>query len=1101
MEMSRFGWLHISDMHIGQAGNWNWPNFRAEFLSDIKLFTAENPINLVIFSGDITQRGSEEQFNAATDELLKLWEVFKSLDQKPVFFAVPGNHDLVRPNSKDATMKMLMRWADEPEVKNEFWSSGSNQYSNLVANTFQTYRNWINSLEAAGIPLPEIHQGLLPGDCSTVISVNGLKIGLIGLNTAFLQLSDGELKGKLALDGRQIFALTENDPPKWIGSNSLNFLVTHHPLDWLNPESQADFLAEIFPSGRFVAHLHGHMHEFGATTIYQGGDKGRRFFQNTSLFGLEYLSDGKTDRRHGYAYGAIEVEIDTTKLKLWPRIGIVNRSSGKRKIAPDHTNFDLLQGTDYYVEILSQNSTSSKIPEPQAVDLAVAVEETSGKWSNALSSSKYVIRDQPQHLEIRHLQQQAALESLRQTKICWICANWGMGRDGFIWSIVAKTKRNKFPIYKISLENYRDRQTFLDNFSAYAGTSFPEFCKALTASEDCTLIFDDSPVSSVENQNLVENDVEHLALMVSDFCPKVQILILAQSIPKFPKHGSVVLEQLDEADTKSYLSAHPNAVELRHAYAVSEIFRVSDGLPTKIDSTLQTLRVVNLSELLPNSLTPFTQLSAGGEPIPISLISAINDLAKSPDSTLKRSYFMLKVLCVLPHGESLQRIKRLDPTAPIFPRNAEELLNRNLIEVRLSSALMEGNEGDDRVKILVAPRAVREHVLSMMSQRDIDRIVKQAIVLYFGDEWKTTGSFKKLGANLTSDDGSLLQNPNSLVLQMAQKQATWQDKSTAKGLLNICQVYCVALYSNKHYRNCVTVCRDILTAIPENEYQEERNSIKYTFAKALRMGNEVRQAELLLEELQTSTWPKSMQADLALTYALCLQSLNKDELAISAAKQVIANSDSKSSIMQAKGIVIEIEAGIDSEKKLLKLEKDARQLGYSTVANNLTLDRVQQQYGENPEGAEVLLEDVYQTAMASDDPYSATRAIVHLGILKRKHSISLTPKEINRLIESYQYLYGQRFSSLFLSAHRSLWKHFEESNDTRNLLSLFRHSSFIWRLDNNEEEEHRCVKLLEEKARHILNTNILTADKNTAYFLLRAQRIKRIGSSKEEPKR
>lgn len=133
---------------------------------------------------------------------------------------------------------------------------------------------------------------------------------------------------------------------------------------------------------------------------------------------------------------------------------------------------------------------------------------------------------------------------------------------------------------------------------------------------------------------------------------------------------------------------------------------------------------------------------------------------------------------------------------------------------------------------------------------------------------------------------------------------------------------------------------------------------------------------------------------------------------------------------------------------------------------------------------------VHSSAVKSNDAYTAARAVVKLGTLSIKETGNLSDADLNNLINAYQYLYGERFSNLFSKSHDALWSYFNNRGDVRNLLSLFRHSSFIWRLHGDEKKEQIYVQQLSDSARQILLTDILTADKNTAYFLVRARNEK-----------
>ena len=65
--MPGFGWLHLTDLHVAGAGGFRtlWPNVEEQLLDDLaKLHARSGPWDLVLFSGDLTQRGSAAEFAA-----------------------------------------------------------------------------------------------------------------------------------------------------------------------------------------------------------------------------------------------------------------------------------------------------------------------------------------------------------------------------------------------------------------------------------------------------------------------------------------------------------------------------------------------------------------------------------------------------------------------------------------------------------------------------------------------------------------------------------------------------------------------------------------------------------------------------------------------------------------------------------------------------------------------------------------------------------------------------------------------------------------------------------------------------------------------------
>src|SRR5450432_3874129 len=102
--MRTFNWLHLTDLHFGLGGQAPlWPNVRDVFLNDLaRLHDRCGPWNAVFFTGDLVQKGDDQEFKQLEDRVLEpIWEKLSTLGSKDAaLFTVPGNHDLLRPNAK-----------------------------------------------------------------------------------------------------------------------------------------------------------------------------------------------------------------------------------------------------------------------------------------------------------------------------------------------------------------------------------------------------------------------------------------------------------------------------------------------------------------------------------------------------------------------------------------------------------------------------------------------------------------------------------------------------------------------------------------------------------------------------------------------------------------------------------------------------------------------------------------------------------------------------------------------------------------------------------------------------------------------------------------
>jgi hypothetical protein len=341
-----FSFLHLTDLHQGMASQaWLWPNVEEEFFRDLeKIHDASGPWDLVLFTGDLTQRGSSAEFAALDETLGRLYAHLASLGSAPVLLAVPGNHDLVRPDANDVPpeIEALLSWNERPRVVEQFWKRADSSYRKAIAAVFANYTAWWS---AHPFPRPaEAHEGAMPGDFSASIRKGNLSLGIVGLNSTFLQLTADVGQGMLTVDPRQLDAACGRPGADWAREKNLCLLLTHHPPEWLTPGAQDALRAEIAPPRRFAAHLFGHMHEASTRTQAEGGAAPRRFWQGCSLFGLEYYGKD-VERLHGYSAGRIEISSDTARFRLWPRLAQRHRAGHLHIVADNSFTLEDDDGT------------------------------------------------------------------------------------------------------------------------------------------------------------------------------------------------------------------------------------------------------------------------------------------------------------------------------------------------------------------------------------------------------------------------------------------------------------------------------------------------------------------------------------------------------------------------------------------------------------------------------------------------------------------------------------------------------------------------------------------------------------------------------------
>ncbi|GAB4524216.1 MAG: hypothetical protein Tsb0020_42420 [Haliangiales bacterium] len=365
-------WLHLSDLHAGGPGAALQHEMIDELADEITSMAQRvGPPDLIFFTGDLAYRGVAVEY-AQVDDLLGRIHGWLAAAHPgapaPLLFAVPGNHDLARPQGRRAREYRILRDyddGDDPgirELRDELWKQCEAEF---IAAMFSDFMAWqrervIAPLQAAErslasapeltLPPGQAHSGgdgaagaarvctvypsFFPGDLSVVIERDGVRLALVGLNSAWLQYCGGDFQGRLHIPLEQFQAALPSDVPSdfFSGQGCTDaFLLMHHPPSWLSPDGLDIFQRVIYKPERFDLCLFGHVHEARSELSVRSGGKPRNYFQAPSLFGLENYQTSAESRRIGYAWGELRAD---RGLRIWPR-RMVPKGSGTERFDRD----------------------------------------------------------------------------------------------------------------------------------------------------------------------------------------------------------------------------------------------------------------------------------------------------------------------------------------------------------------------------------------------------------------------------------------------------------------------------------------------------------------------------------------------------------------------------------------------------------------------------------------------------------------------------------------------------------------------------------------------------------------------------------------------
>jgi Calcineurin-like phosphoesterase len=316
--MANVNILHLTDIHFGQAGTeGRWPTVRAQFLSDLDaLVEKSGPIDLIALTGDIANKALTAEYDLASAFLEDLGlRLLERTDKFPSFAVVPGNHDVSRPLKASADQTVLEQ-AWNADTQAAFMADEDFYLRPFVNELFANYQAWLSRQ-----PMPMVdnsHLGILPGEFSATLTENGMRIGILGLNSAFRHISDRASEGSLTLTAEQAQFACGGDLPAWSAQHNVCLVLTHHPMSWINnADTMIDTLFNDVTNVRL--HLCGHLHEQKYSLAGLGSTASYLTHQGPSLFGLDNYGKSDETRRHGYAVLSLTLGDSGVDLKVWPR--------------------------------------------------------------------------------------------------------------------------------------------------------------------------------------------------------------------------------------------------------------------------------------------------------------------------------------------------------------------------------------------------------------------------------------------------------------------------------------------------------------------------------------------------------------------------------------------------------------------------------------------------------------------------------------------------------------------------------------------------------------------------------------------------------------
>ena len=286
-------WLHLSDFHVGKD------NYATRKMFDYILAHARDRRaagivpDLLFVTGDLANRGLASEYETFWTEFAwPLQEVIgEGSDERT--FTVPGNHDVDR--------------LQHPAFSREEMCDAKSHYFDPTPEGRRLREMLMPRFNAFQEGDTTVVKGAFSGErgaFSRVVEIAGVKVGIAGINTAWLSKDDKDERkltpGKALLEQ----ALDE------LKQADLLIVLGHHPLDWIVSGEQKAIKSIL--GKHSVLYLHGHLHEAWVEPTYGSGHQ-----LLTIQSGAGFQAREGEIWRNGLIWGQADLDAQVVRLQPW----------------------------------------------------------------------------------------------------------------------------------------------------------------------------------------------------------------------------------------------------------------------------------------------------------------------------------------------------------------------------------------------------------------------------------------------------------------------------------------------------------------------------------------------------------------------------------------------------------------------------------------------------------------------------------------------------------------------------------------------------------------------------------------------------------------
>ncbi len=670
--------------------------------------------------------------------------------------------------------------------------------------------------------------------------------------------------------------------------------------------------------------------------------------------------------------------------------------------------------------------------------------------------SYYNIPERHYSSQTRGRTRSKAIQKLTKSNSLFVRSPLGFGVYDFIYSLTNSVSDKATHCVRVNCSEVISQAQIEHQVLMDSGQSLSQLSYLLNLREDDVhfIIFDK-----------IRGDMDAEALMYLSNLPKNlnvihnNVFFIYTSSVDIKQFGKVQVElkKLDRNDTQLILDNRFDKHSFTHTQ-ITQIYEYSEGVVEKLELIMDYLNVSSVEEVL-SDVEMFND-AFHSEHIPKTTMNQINLLFNEPTKEPVLRY--LKILAVLKNGETLTNIRKAEMGSGLYAQHTMEL-------VRLELATTVQLDQDSKL-VKVNP-IIKDYMMSKMTREEILRISNEYL--------NVTLTETKKGVKLSSINRKISQSgynteeDNTCTLlrhafeecrdNISHSEATGQSTELALRRMNkLCYLsgaYVYLLKSTSRFTETITAIDSLLDVIKEVD-SEQLHRYYALMSSSYRMKANYDEAKEYLD-LCEELCPESDKWTLDMIYRERLSLLESTDLdsAIKLAKSR-KNEFHKQSVesIVTEALLAERKPSDLRLKTLVKLEKKARKLGYFTAANNILFTvnrkRTHSEKINNLDRAIQSDQSEYNVCRAKIYKYQAH---VDMGLFER-----IKDKDIGELLNIYDYLFRQKFDSLFNQCHQLLWEIAEDRKMHDVIFLIFFKGTIVWRLNSDNDNEMKYGTKIKE---------------------------------------